>query len=272
MAKIVDIFAIPQEPEKQGKTFDYASGYKDPKVVGTPAYNAYLADDNDTFHDDERGKPYQERNRTFFEDYAERFVKEHPEYEGKGYRSAFADVYENKALPKFENRPLSEERAHHNAITESVTLNLGPFGEYTPTDRDHAHEVSHLMREQILGSSDWGSDKELGLIGEAYDFIPKEYDMAERMAVNTELRKRISEDNGGATGAALTEIISKMPEKQLIKYLDGLNGYTAGRRGVRRAVRWGRFKRKDQGKKIRQALIEVASLDNRERPRAGELA
>lgn len=268
-----NMFAVPQEPEKRVTPFQGGTAFQTPEVA---AQNEFL--DIDTKQAPLMGAALLANNRSFFDDYAERFYREHPEYgrDLDDYKSRQSNLYEDtevRAQSMDSAKKKGGEWGHYNPSTDNIGMTERPEAGKLPEDHDFTHEMAHRMRTQILGGGNQGTADERTKVYNAYDFIKSpekadnpeeqiEYDIIERLATNTELRRQISKDNGNVTGEALDDVIRGLSDEELIKYLKTLNGYTKpnmfGVGGVNRSLKGGKFRNPEQGMWIKKALIEVA--------------
>jgi hypothetical protein len=191
-------------------------------------------------------------------DFAERLIKQHPTYNTQ-------DIVNEVNLPKIEFKKLEPGTVgyyrgdkNYIAISEPSTPDFGRkdrgLVNSSGTRTTIAHEMRHHIDQNIKRTP-----YEQKLLHDAYYLKPPKgysYIEAEYPTVNTEYRFRISDMNNGATGKDLDNIITNMPDEQIIRGAYDLNWYTNNKK-----LDFDKMTPEEATKRaeaIRKALMEVA--------------
>ena len=121
-----------------------------------------------------------------------------------------------------------------------------------------SHEMRHLMDDKLGGLT----PEENQILHDAYNLkVEKDYNWLEREypTTNTELRYKISRDNGNVLGDALNDVINNMTDNDLLNRANWVNGYNnIPDKLLTPKNEKQLLEQKKKADAIRKALIEVA--------------
>lgn len=179
----------------------------------------------------------QEENRRFLiDDFYYRRSKFHPTLD----KQRLLKIYEN--IPVNYQGYYGDKHGFFRPSNNQNIVGRVYISEAASPNTTLAHEVRHYYQwhPAISGKNKKSeyTEKEKQYLQEAYsglsaeDYSTEGSWLDEAGATNTELRRKISEENNNVIGAALDEVIDKIPEDKLLQMYINQNAYTAQDIGI----------------------------------------